>query len=76
MWEEASWNLQNHSQPNSSACALSYIRKNKEQTLDTLQSERIVYTWGPHPMPNVEMADGGDQDPSSLRAITNPVPTL
>lgn len=34
------------------------------------------FTCAPHPMPKVETADGGDQEPSSLRAITSPVPIL
>lgn len=51
---------------------ISEVKSEHNQSWKFTQS----HTCAPQPMPKDEIADGGDQDPSSLRAITNPVPTL
>jgi hypothetical protein len=39
-------------------------------------SHNLVITCAPHPNPVETIADGGDHDPSDLRATTRPVPSL
>ena len=51
-----------------------HIKVNKRNR--RLQSKDCIFTCAPHPKPTEHMADGADHDPSDLREITKPVPSL